>query len=169
MCIHVHTATSLQLFVFLIADKVEVYHDIWMIGDDFLNDSRDSLFGLKCAAIAAKRPSLIPYMLKYFNTGGHFTTSTILNITTRMVNAFVDVLNARPKLPKYVLVIPDKDIVTKTKMEMGHSIFLGAALHSIIKQMDAFVCRRRTDLTDKKPGAAISDDFPKFIWVRMLK
>ena len=68
------------------------------------------------------------------------------------------------------MVIPDNDMILNLiNKGMGSALVMGSSLHYIIKQLDMLVDRRHHDLTEKKPGALISDDHPKIIWVRMLK
>ena len=118
---------------------------------------------------AKKKPPVKMYIFQEFNISSHFATSGISNIINRFLNAFVEALNTCARLPKYILVIPDGDIASRFCKEPNPSIMMGAALHTIIKNMDIYIHRRQLDLIDKKPGAAIEDNFPRIIWVRMLK
>ena len=86
-----------------------------------------------------------------------------------MLCGLVKALNEIPKLPKYILVVPDEDITKALHHHSGILIIMGAVLHAIIKNMDIYIQRRRTNLLDRKPGATIEETFPKLIWVRMLK
>ena len=45
---------------------------------------------------------------------------------------------------------------------------MGSTLHYLIKQMDMYIMRQKTDLKDKKPGALVQE-YPKIIWVHMIK
>ena len=77
--------------------------------------------------------------------------------------------------PKYIIIIPDKDIITSLKCyNIGASVVMGAALHYLIRQFDILIDRWRVDLLDKKPGAIIDepddkDSMPKIVWIQMLK
>ena len=113
-----------------------------------------------------------PYIFKNFNVRGYYVTSGITNIICRVIHALVEALNERAKMPKYVLVVADKDYLDCILMKFGNegiSMMLGATLHASILQIDQFFKRRHTDLQDKKPGAVIGSNYPKIIWVRMLK
>ena len=149
----------------MFAGNVEAYHDIWVVGDLFLKETADALFGLRRSASAANKPANIHYLFKYFNVSTHHNTSGISNVVNRFLNAFVEPLNTRAKLAKYIVIVPDVDIVSKFSEENGQSIMMGAVLHKIIKQMDTCIQCRRTDLLDKKPGTLIDDEYPKLIWV----
>ena len=136
-----------------------------MIGDAFLKETLDAFYALRRTVLAAKKPVNIPYLLKQFNVSGHYMTSGIANIINRFINALVELLNKRPKLAKYILIIPDRDIVDKVANMDGQSIMLGSITHCIIKQFNTYIQRHRIDLTDKKPGAVIDAEHPKIIWV----
>ena len=65
--------------------------------------------------------------------------------------------------------MPDKDLLIGQQTKTGISVIIGCILHHIIKQMDMYVARRKTDLLYKCPGAVIDDEYPKLIWIRMMK
>ena len=66
-------------------------------------------------------------------------------------------------------MVVDQDIITACNAQtQGGTYILGAAIHYLIKHLEKFIERRKTDLLDKKPGA-LMNDLPKIVWVRMLK
>ena len=101
------------------------------------------------------KPPSIPFIFKHFNVSGHYLTNDtgIGNIINRFTHLLVEALNTRPKLPKYILVIPDDDIANYFKKVASPSIMIGATIHDIIKQLDTFLSRRLDDLMAKKDGA----------------
>ena len=66
-------------------------------------------------------------------------------------------------------MVPDKDFLTILHKVSCSSMVIGACLHYLIMQIDLMIERRKQDLLVKKPGALMSDEFPKIVWVRMLK
>ena len=152
----------------LVLGKLEAYHDLWIIGDQFLKEIIDTLFTLRSKG-AAMKPLKIPYLFSEFNVSAYYTTSRISNIINKFLFSFVEGLNTREKLPKYILIVADSDIIKGILCDMGISVMIGAALHGIIMGIDTYIQRCRIDLLDKKPGAAIGDGHPKIIWIRMLK
>ena len=111
-----------------------------------------------------------PYLFQHFNISGYYnSTIGISNVIKRLMNAFVDELNENNLLPKYLLIIPDKDLLAGLQDKNGISIIIGAILHHIIKQINIFIERRKVDLRDKKPGGMLDDEFPKIVWIRMVK
>ena len=86
-----------------------------------------------------------------------------------MVHGVVKGLNDNHRLPRYILMIPDKDILTCLhKKNINAALVMGSTIHYLIKQIDMFLERRRQDLADKKKGALLLSD-TKVVWVRMLK
>ena len=69
-----------------------------------------------------------------------------------------------------LLVVLDHDIVTLLyKADAASAMVISATLHYIIKQLDMVINRYKQDFTDKKPGALLGAQYPKIIWVRMIK
>ena len=109
-----------------------------------------------------------------FNVHIHYAKHATRGLA-RILNAFIEACNERSRLPKYVIVIPDKDVTTNLKSyNVATSVVMGAALHYLIRQFDILTDRHQIDLLDKKPGAIMDDldgneYMPHFVWVCMLK
>ena len=81
----------------------------------------------------------------------------------------IEALNERPKLPKYLIMILDADLIKITKCyKTSPSYVLGSAIHQILKKLEKAIERRKCELLEKKPGA-LQDNFPKVVWIRMLR
>ena len=102
-------------------------------------------------------------------SGYYPTAMGIYNSVTRLLNVFIDALNTNNLLSKFILVILDKDLLIGHSNRTGISVIIGAILHHVIEQMDLLIERRKMDLLQKCPGGVIDDEFPKIIWVRMMK
>ena len=124
--------------------------------------------GLKTQA-KLKRKNL-PYLYQFFNVFGYFQSSvSAVKGLARILNAFIEGLNNRPRLPKYVVMVPDRDLIAATNYYgFGVSLVFKETLTWVIKQMDANIQRRKTQLFDKKPGALFIESL-KFIWIKMIK
>ena len=137
-----------------------------MVGDAFLGEIADELYKLRRTAIDKHKEQ--PYLFQTYNVKTFMPeSSTGIN---RILTAFITALNENHHLPKLVLVVPDADILLNMpKRMMTSSMFIGALLHYIIKQMDVAIERRLNDLHQKRPGSIQTTWKTKFIWVRMLK
>ena len=132
-----------------------------------MRENIDALFALKKAALVSKQPK--PFIFNFYNISGHYvTTGSGYKGIVRLLNPLIHGLNEEPFLPKYVIIIPDDDILRY--MPETSAFQIGSILHYAIMQFDLFIERRRQDLLSKRPGALLPDDsLPKIIWVRMLK
>ena len=130
----------------------------------------EQLFAIKKKG-AQSKPKTIPYIFKNFNVSGYYANFGITNIINVFMHALVEALNGRRKLPKYILMVPDRDIAAEFKKSPNQSLMMGAAIHGIIKQIDNYLQRQLIDLKDKRIGAAPpnNEHFTKGFWVRMLK
>ena len=135
-----------------------------LIGSGFLKEILPALTAMKRAAMLQKKKNRIPYIYRNYNIASavaNFMTKGLCNI----FNPFVEVLNELENLPKYVVFLPDKDLITSMVVNRFDTGFvMGASLHYLIRQVDMFLNRRRMDLMDKKLGTLI-DGYPKVIWV----
>ena len=111
----------------------------------------------------------IPYLHKQYNIIDQEPGSGVVGLN-RWIFPLVEVLNEKKRLPKLLLVMPDKDLIHYLiNRDMSSSIVIGASLHYIIKQMDMYISRQQQGILLQKPGALMRDEFPKIIWIRMMK
>ena len=88
---------------------VGAYNDIWIIGDYFLKDANAELQGLKKMSISKHLPQ--PYIHENFNVHTRYADLVIKGIA-RLLNPLVEILNFQHRLPKYIIVVPDKDLIS---------------------------------------------------------
>ena len=116
------------------------------------------------AARAKNKPA--PYLYQMYNISGYFAsfgTKGPLN----MINLLIDALNDNDHLPKLIIAVPNEDIITNTKY-FNSQYVMGKIIHYIVKQFDLFIKCRYQDLMDKRIGS-VPLEYPKTIWIRMLK
>ena len=87
----------------------------------------------------------------------------------RVVNATIEGLNSKEHLPKYVLVLLDKDLIENLNyFEYGISELLDTCVYWLVKEFNRMFEARREDIHQKKPGALSTATEPRIIWVAML-
>ena len=87
----------------------------------------------------------------------------------RIFNAFIEGMNSRKRLPKYIVLLMDKDfIINNNYYNYGASQVIESSLHWLAKQIHIKLRQRKLDLFDKKPGTLLIED-TKVIWVKMIK
>ena len=124
----------------LIAGNTEAYHDLWIVGDTFLKETSSDLYDLQDKASQKQQP--VPFIFKYFNVRGFYTNKGVRSGINRLLDPLVEALNKYHKLPKYLLIVPDKDLMSQLNWDNNISISIGAAIHYIVKQTDILVDRR---------------------------
>ena len=87
-----------------------------------------------------------------------------------MVNSLVEGLNKYTQLPRYIFMIPDKDVITSClrDFDFGVNKILDDFLSYMFRQINKVIERRRIDLMYKRPGALPSSFEPRIIWVTMI-
>ena len=88
------------------------------------------------------------------------------NILLRMDKALMKAINMRVRLPKFIIVVPDDDIITFAKFEgQGAANLLGKYLDSLINNVQRIVEARHEQL----PSKAMKVDYPIVYWVAAPK
>ena len=81
----------------------------------------------------------------------------------------MEALNARTRLPKYVVFILDRDfLIHADKTEAGAPESYQYILEWCVEKAESIIRRRKAELFDRKPGALLHNA-PDFIWLKMLK
>ena len=143
--------------------------DVWLIGDDFLNNMYSTLAQMKNTAKLKKKPA--PYVYDYYNVKC-FTTNLLSlthTILARLVNCVTKGLNDTNKLPRFMVIMPDGNIIEFLN-EFGDSMVLIVenALDWIIHHIEHAVTCKKEELFKRKPGAVASTSEPKIVWVKMI-
>ena len=157
-------ATLIDLFI---AGEITAWRDLWIIGDDFINEIFHELQRVHEEAGDKNRQDLFIY--DYFNVKC-FTPnplSMLKNVTARLVNAFVKALNENNRMPSFILVIPDWNL---PKFINFYGEDSKQVLHDVMKWVVTNFTRviqsKKDSLTHRKIGAIHSE--PVVIWVKMI-
>ena len=132
----------------------------------FLSDMITTLQTMKRTATTAGKPP--PYLYERFNIFPFHQSPLTLDTYSRLYNALVDGFNRRHHIPKYIFMLPDKDLIDAADFfNFGVSKLLGITLNWLAKQLECLIDIRKEQLSNKRPGALYMVD-PKIIWVKML-
>ena len=106
-CLLISERINFILFV----DDVEALKNVWCIGDKFLEKTFAMMPVLKTQNKLCKNKDL--YLQIDYNLSAFFTPSedSLKPTITRIFNSLVKALNDNDHLPKYILVICNKDIL----------------------------------------------------------
>ena len=111
-----------------------------------------------------------PYMYEFFNTFGFITCIGAKNVLTRILNAIIEGFNRCVKLPRYIFIILDKNLIEAAvfyKYDYGVKKMLERWMRWLSRTLDRYIETRKQDLISKRPGA-VSAHEPKIIWIKMI-
>ena len=135
---------------------MKAIHDIWFVGDSFLKMLSDVFDSVKQNA---KRPdAAVPFMLNYFNIFCYYQqiTSGVKHATARILNSLIEGLNTRPRLPKVLIVMPNKDLIGDINVfEFGAHRVIADAVRYLVRQINMLINHKKLELQDKKPGQSL--------------
>ena len=90
-------------------------HNIWFLGDNFLKETFPAFNALVYQAQRNKQDAVAPYIHDYYNIKSfhNLLSGGVKLVIARIVNSLKDAINKKDvHLPKYLVVIPDKDPVS---------------------------------------------------------
>ena len=111
-----------------------------------------------------------PYLHEFFNIRPTFHTSiSVRSVMARMLNEIINALNEEVILPKYIIILPDKDLIEEANFGgFGCKVIFESMLHWIATNVERVLEIRKDDLKSKRAGAILTDDEPSIVWVKML-
>ena len=147
------------MFPAFISDDIQAIYDAWFIEDKFLKDVFNTFQEQINKAFVTKRnrDAIQPYLNDYYNVHGYFTSSVMQDRATgRILNVLIEVLNqkqiARQRLPRFLVVVLDKDIIADlNSFKVGAVKNLATLVNWLTCQIDIVIWRKRLQIADKKP------------------
>ena len=141
-----------------------------MVGDSFLDNSYHTLQKMKSEAVLHSEPP--PYLYQIYNLSAWYTSalSDLKPLIVRFLNSMIEAMNRKkhPHLPKYILMMPDKDLLQNTKIpKTGIKAFLRIIMQWWVTQTFRALNNRRENLKSKHTGA-VSADPTQVIWIKMF-
>ena len=140
----------------LFPDNVSTVYDLWLLGDNFLQDIFGSFEALRYYS-QKNNEEIPPYIQQYFNVKECYhasLTSGVKFTMVWMINTLIEVITDRKRIPKYLLVIPDKDILYDFDTISPNA---QAVLHDLtcwfVHQIHLIIRRKKIDFLNRKPGA----------------
>ena len=153
---------------YLFAANMQATYDVWFVGDSFLRELYNSHQALQNTPVppsgrqTAAEAAEIPYLQEFYNIHGFFYTSLgfFKYATTRIRSSLIDGLNhekGSKRLPRYVVVMPDKDLLDDTDVKLPEAKQdLAKIINWLSRQIDIAIIRKKLQLSEKKPGAVVT-------------
>ena len=84
--------------------------DVWFVGDNFLRDIFTTFTDMNKHAVRSR--SKPPYLFGFYNVFGYFQNKiSCVKGIVRIYNAFLEGLNGRKRLPRFLVFVMDKDFI----------------------------------------------------------
>ena len=120
-------------------------------------------------AIANHTPP--PYLYDYYNVFAYVPSHNLGASKTiaYTFNALVEGLNNKRRLPIFILVVIDKDVIEDVNIfEYGASKAIFKNVEWLVHQINIHVKRKRLEILETKPGVVYTSD-PKIVFVSMIR
>ena len=148
--------------------NVKTLKDCWLVGDQFLCSIFPRFQQIRSDAIAERRQS--PYIYDYYNIFCWTTpVTTVRSVPAKILNSFTEGLNNIHRMPKYVIIMPENDILNGLNYSNQLISNIEAQVKWLIENVGKVIQRRRQDLKEERPGAIGSSFEPMVVWVKMIK
>ena len=110
-------------FLLSLTDNVKALFDAWFIGDTFLQDLAQTYETIRQKAEKSRGDKDKMYLLQYYNvkTGYKRLSIGVRRASARILNSLIDLLNEEHKLPRFLVVIVDKDLIADTDIFDGYA------------------------------------------------
>ena len=158
----------IKLIFCFFTEEIEALREVWIVGDHFLHQNFDVFQQQKSTAILDHKDP--PHLYQFYGISAWYVNliSFLKPTTARLQNALVKALNKKTYLPKYVIMMPDIDILrTLHAWGPGANEKIESQLNWIIAEVAKLLIVRRDDLKAKHAGS-VTADLTRVVWVGML-
>ena len=140
------------------------------MGDSFINEFFHVLPEIRNKATVSKKEK--PYMYRFYNVTcfAANSLSQVRSVLTRIYNAVVKALNDFNKMPRFIVMIPNKDIfngILEYKLDADIQKPAKMALEWITNNMSKAITAKTEFLMEGKPSSITAYE-PKVIWVKAI-
>ena len=165
---------SNQTDILSIADNIPVLYDLWLLGDTFLREIFGSYQAMRLQARSQRNreDEFLPYIKENFNVNEFYQSSATSGVKVtmaRIINNLQEAVRIRKRIPKYLIVIPDKDILHDVDVtDPDAPEIVNEIVQYFVNQISLLIKRKKIAFIDKKPGS-LRGYSPTIIFVRMLR
>ena len=151
----------------MFAEDVAARADFWIVGDEAVRASISTRQAMKSECGFDNK--LLPYIYEYYNVNCYFESplGKTKSVAARILNSVIQGMNAWAHLPRYILVIPDVDILNyacKYDYLMNDTeVDFEEIMSWLVRQIKRSIKIRLDDLHRKHPGAILKSVEPRII------
>ena len=161
-----------------IADNIEAIFNVWFVGDKMLTDSFPAYKEMLQQGRESK-DVMIPYLFEFYNvkdfhgsaSGDDQNGNDKCNYLARVINALTEAANKCDRLPRYVVITIDIDLIEAINVWEPEKVAIQAFNETstwLVKHVNMVIRRRKVNITDKNPGAIFGAD-PKIIFLKAMR
>ena len=159
--------------------------DVWVLGDLFVKElamthaainnklskkNKGDMIANRDAGVTSQLKPKFPYLSEYYNICNLYESQPggVKLAMARIINTLIDTLDKKHCLPRFLIIVPDKDILNDCKVYSQDILrTVRTVVQWFVKQTTILLRHKREDILAKKPGALYSGD-PTVIYVRMI-
>ena len=181
--ISTYVIVNCKWIIFIITDSVSPLESIWYVGDIFLEkvysvlqemintsmlNHNHTVSGSNCSPEDDDSTTKKLFLHDYFNNH-HFADATSEVAIGRIINALIIGMNENHILPKFLLIIPDTDIIDDVNIyEFGAHKALATNLNWLSKQIEVTI-RHKKMLNLENRAGTVSPEDTKVVYILMIK
>ena len=154
--------------LFTVTDSIRAQRNAWLIEDEFLKKNYGAFPALRAAALQDNEQPA-PFIFSNYNVST-FTANdrSVRSIFARILNCLIDSLNKYHLLPRFIVMIPEWDILKHLNYyEFGISKMIGAGIEWLIDEISNLITDKKEQMRLVRPGAVTSLE-PKVIWLKII-
>ena len=150
------------------SDQVDAVSDVWIVGDQSLKSWYATFLAMKSQAVNENKP--LPYLNDSYNILPFYKPSDLkIPMLARLINTITEGLNEEVKLPRYIIIVTDRDVLDYLHFDdFGIVELLDDILNYTANEIITNVETRKEDLRSKRACALYSSGEPRYIWVKMI-
>ena len=151
---------------FYFSDLIRPIRTLWLVGEGFFCASLSALQNLKTGGIASNWP----YLYQQFQIKPLYQQSSGNAVGTlhKLYNSVVKGLNGDNRLPDYIFLFPDRDIILELNyFKPGKFSVLQELVDWLGKEIHIALAGRSEKLQQAAPGSVIQE--PMLVWIPMIR
>ena len=138
-----------------LSEHVVGYDELWLVGDNFVSKTyREHVKRNLYDFFITENFEILPFCNSKNNCNNK-------NLLSRFVNNFIDALNSKGKLPQYIVIILDCDLVDYFDYE-GYGV--ASAYSEMIKYLVTKIDTTCSEMMKKLPKKARREEYPCIYW-----
>ena len=149
--------------------NIDAAREVWLIGDAFLRAISLKLQAMKTKSAVDR--TVKPYIYEYYNVVQMFPgmNSNTRPTVARIYNEFITALNEKPKLPRYIFFVLDREILDYVNyVAFGVNRIITELITWLMKNVDKSIELRKDDMRMKRAVSVSSSGEPRLIFSTMI-